>query len=117
MKRKNCWEHFECKREPGGSNTEELGVCPVTIPGKYNGINKGLYAGRFCWAITGTYRTGGPICTYALKLLDCLNCEFMKQVIFKEGDKFILSPDDADKAIEKKKQERLNRRRKKKNCS
>ena len=111
MKRQNCWEFHKCQREPGGSKEKELGVCEVALPGKYDGINKGTYAGRFCWAITGSFRHGGPTCSYALKVLDCLNCDFMKQVIFKEGSKFILKPTEATKAIKITKMRKKKRRK------
>lgn len=112
MKRKNCWEYHKCNREPGGSKVAELGVCAAAIPGKNDGINKGTYSGRFCWTVTGSFRHGGPTCTYALKVLDCLNCEFMKEVIFKEGPNFVLKPAEASKAIKQMKIEKKKKRKK-----
>ena len=92
MERKNCWELKKCGRELGGENADELGVCPAALPNKYDGVNKGKHAGRFCWAIAGTLCDGETQGTYAKKLEDCLRCAFLKQVNEDEGRVFILSP-------------------------
>jgi hypothetical protein len=97
MTRKNCWEVKKCEREPGGKKIKELGICPASLPTeKYDGINKGLYAGRFCWAVAGTLCGGTRHGTYAIKLMTCLGCEFLKQVNEEEGRFFILSPNKLD---------------------
>ena len=33
----------------------ELGVCPAASDATFHGINKGLNAGRICWAVAGTF--------------------------------------------------------------
>ncbi len=96
MVKKNCWEVKRCGRQPGGENVEEFGLCPAAISSTYNGVNDGMYGGRFCWAVAGTFCGGNPQGTYAKKLPSCLNCEFLKQVQNEEGRAFILIPKDAD---------------------
>ena len=95
MQRRNCWEVMKCGRSPGGENVERLGVCPAALPNQYDGTNKGKHAGRFCWAVTGTLCGGEVQGTYAKKFLDCLGCEFLKQVNEDEGPNFILTPQKA----------------------
>ena len=88
----NCWEVKKCERQPGGNKVKELGVCPSAVPGEYDGVNNGTNGGRFCWRIAGTFCGGEPQGTAAQKTFNCLNCEFLKQVIAEEGPNFILSP-------------------------
>ena len=95
MKRENCWEMKKCGRQPGGSNAEELGVCPAALPNEYDGVNKGNHGGRFCWAIAGTLCGGKVQGTYARKFMCCLDCEFLKQVNEDEGRNFVLNPPKA----------------------
>lgn len=76
----------------GGVNAGTLGVCPATLPNQLDGVNHGRHAGRCCWAISGTLCEGEVQGTFARKLLDCLNCEFLKQVNLDEGREFILTP-------------------------
>ena len=91
MKRKNCWEVKKCSRQPGGEKIEEFGVCPAAIHSEYDGENKGTYGGRFCWAVAGTLCVGKIQGIYVEKLIDCLNCEFLKQVNEDEGQGFVLT--------------------------
>ena len=91
MERKNCWEVKKCGREPGGENAEELGVCAAAIDSKYEGVNKGKHAGRFCWVVAGTLCNGQIQGTFAEKLLNCLECEFLKQVNEQEDREFVLT--------------------------
>lgn len=84
-----------CGRQPEGENAEKLGVCPSTVTFIYDGTNKGTYAGRFCWAVAGTFCDGKQQGTYAEKFKNCLNCEFLKQVNEKEDRDFVLTPKDA----------------------
>jgi len=95
MRAENCWEFKKCGREPEGSKSEELGVCPASIEEKADGINKGDNGGRACWAIAGTLCTGKLQGSYALKMLDCLQCDFYNKVLgeerwgFKSGEKIL----------------------------
>jgi len=93
MKRLNCWEFKKCGREPNGKNVNKHGVCPVAQSNKYNSLNDGKYAGRFCWAIAGTFCDGKVSGTFAEKLLTCLNCSFLKKVNEEENRDFTLNPD------------------------
>jgi hypothetical protein len=90
VERKNCWEVKKCGREPGGDHCQELGVCPAALPHKQDGINRGKHCGRFCWAIAGTLCGAEVQGTFAKKLKDCLNCDFLKQVHEDEGREFKL---------------------------
>lgn len=92
MERKNCWEVKRCDLEPGGENSIKSWVCPAALPNEYDGVNKGKYAGRFCWAVAGTLCGRKIQGIYAMKLMNCLNCEFLKQVNEDEGRDFILTP-------------------------
>ena len=89
MTRMNCWEFEECGREPGGKNSEELGVCPAPIEKKVDGINRGKNAGRSCWAIAGTLCDGKVQGTYAEKLGNCLQCDFYALVRGQERGEFV----------------------------
>lgn len=91
-KRLNCWEVKACGRQPGGKNAETLGICPVALPGEFDGINQGQHAGRCCWAVVGTLCNGEVQGSYAKKLINCIECEFLKQVQDEQGRDFKLTP-------------------------
>jgi hypothetical protein len=96
MERRNCWETMKCGRQPGGVKAEELGVCPAALPNEYfDGVNKGKHCGRFCWTVVGTLCGGNVQGTFAKKFMNCLGCEFLKQVNEDEGRNFILTPKKA----------------------
>ena len=93
MERKNCWEVMNCQRQPGGEKVEELGVCPATLPNKYDSFNKGKHGGRFCWAIADTLCEGSfGGAAYIDNLGNCINCKFLKQVSEEEAQGFVLFP-------------------------
>jgi hypothetical protein len=91
MPKRNCWEVKGCGREPGGSRTAELGVCPASLAREYNGVNGGVNGGRFCWFVTGTFCGGKVQGTFAQKRTSCLSCEFMQEVRKEEGAEFVLT--------------------------
>lgn len=63
----NCWEFKKCGREKEGVNVAELGVCPAYPD---NGTRCARVAGTFC---------GGEVQgTFAMKLGNCLDCDFYK---------------------------------------
>ncbi|MFA5848753.1 MAG: hypothetical protein WC833_02630 [Bacteroidales bacterium] len=97
MKCLNCWEYFECGREPGGVNIEELGVCPATNSDDFKGVNNGKCGGRFCWVVAGTFCKGEVQGTHAKKLKDCIDCPFLKYVNEEEGREFILNKPNQNK--------------------
>jgi len=78
--KKNCWEFKKCGREPGGAKAEELGVCPVTIHAELDSAHGGSNAGRACWVVAGSLCGGTIQGTFAQKLHNCWNCDFMKAV-------------------------------------
>ncbi len=84
-KKTNCWEYHNCGREPGGRNVPTLGVCPAASNDSYDGINSGKCAGRFCWAVAGTFCEGNIQGTYAEKRTSCRDCDFFKTVLAEEG--------------------------------
>ncbi len=92
-KKLNCWEFKKCGREPGGNKTEEFGVCVATTEIRANGINKGKNAGRACWAVAGTLCGGIVQGTFAMKLGNCLKCDFYKLVMKEEGSEHQKSKD------------------------
>jgi hypothetical protein len=76
MSRMNCWEFFECGREPDGKKVREHGICPASVKAELDGMNDGENGGRCCWAIAGTFCGGEAQGTYAQKLGNCLKCDF-----------------------------------------
>ena len=80
MVKKNCWEHKNCGRFPGGPKAEELGVCPVTVQKDLHGAHGGQNAGRACWVIAGSLCGGKIQGTYAQKLTNCWRCDFFNAV-------------------------------------
>ena len=94
MDKKNCWEIKNCGRQPGGDKVNELGICPSAITTEYDGINGGKNAGRYCWAVAGTFCKGEIQGTFARKLGNCLACSFFRQVEREEERLFVLVADD-----------------------
>jgi hypothetical protein len=92
MERRNCWEYFNCGREPEGENAEEFGICPATFTNNFDGVNNGKNCGRLCWIVAGSFCKGEISGTYAQKLHNCINCDFLKYVNEEEGREFILTP-------------------------
>jgi hypothetical protein len=76
----NCWEFKKCGRQPGGSKTAELGVCPAAAEQALDGAHGGKNAGRACWVVAGSLCGGKIQGTYAKKLLNCWRCDFMNSV-------------------------------------
>ena len=104
--RKNCWEHKNCGRYPGGPRAQELGVCPVTVHEALHGAHGGSNAGRACWVIAGSLCGGKIQGTYAQKLTNCWRCDFFN-VVKKEEDPtshgFSATRLGMERVIEKKK--------------
>jgi len=94
MKSLNCWEYYKCGREPHGENVKELGICPATVSNEFDGVNEGKQGGRFCWVVAGTFCNGEIQGTYAKKLIDCINCNFLKYIQEEKGREFILTPEN-----------------------
>jgi|SRR3989339_480201 len=85
MATENCWEFMRCGREPGGTRVSELGVCPAAIRKECDGLNRGVNAGRICWAVAGTLCDGKVAGKFATKIRTCMNCEFYCKVVREEG--------------------------------
>lgn len=85
---------MKCGREPGGVRSDELGVCPASTGNKFDGINGGNAAGRFCWAVAGTLCRGEVQGTFAKKSRDCMQCPFLIEVIKEEGDALVMAEKD-----------------------
>ena len=92
MEKLNCWEYKQCGRELGGARAQELGVCPVSLPGQLDGTNEGRFQGRICWAVAGTFCEGEVEGTSARSLATCLECDFLDRVHFEEARHFVLTP-------------------------
>lgn len=61
----NCWEFKNCGREAGGAKARELGVCPA-YPNQ----------GTNCARIAGTLCGGKVQGTFAMKVANCMKCDF-----------------------------------------
>ncbi len=83
-KKLNCWEFQKCGREPNGAKVDELGACLASTETRLNGVNNGINGGRACWALTGTLCEGEVQGTFALKLGDCMKCDFHALVFNEE---------------------------------
>ncbi len=79
-KKRNCWEYKKCGREPGGSKSKEMGVCPAYLERKLNGVHGGINAGRCCWVVAGTFCEGEIQGLFAKKYSTCKECDFYKKV-------------------------------------
>ena len=90
MARQNCWEFKNCGREPEGLKVGELGICPASNSGIYDGLNGGKYAGRLCWMAAGTFCSEKVQATSAEKLYSCQECDFFKKVDKEEGETFVM---------------------------
>ncbi|MEH6472889.1 MAG: hypothetical protein V7752_16740 [Halopseudomonas sp.] len=84
----NCWEFQNCGRQPDGHSVKELGACPVPVEGRVDGTNKGVNAGRACWAVAGSLCKGEVQGTFANKLMDCGDCKFAHKVMDEQKDNF-----------------------------
>jgi hypothetical protein len=84
MRKLNCWEFKECGREPGGSRSKDLGVCPAASDTSSDGKNNGENGGRLCWAIAGTLCRGISQGIYAHRQVSCMICEVFIKVAAQE---------------------------------
>jgi hypothetical protein len=86
--KKNCWEAKKCGREPNGARAHELGVCPVTVEMKLDGVHHGSHAGRSCWVVAGSLCGGKVQGTFAAKFENCETCDFYASVRDEEFPNF-----------------------------
>lgn len=87
----NCWEYHNCGRETGGIRSQELGVCPVAVETRLDGVHYGNNAGRACWVISGTLCKGEVQGTFAKKFFNCEKFDFYQTVKKEEVPNFNLS--------------------------
>jgi hypothetical protein len=92
MKKLNCWEVLDCGREPGGRNTEEMGVCPTAVETSLDGVHGGVNAGRACWIVGGLTCTSGNPGEFSSRTHDCAVCRFRATV--NEDHNWQLKDDD-----------------------
>lgn len=85
MSKKNCWEAKNCGRQPGGAKVAELGVCPAAVADKLTGTHGGQKGGRACWVVAGTFCGGKVQGSFSAKEMNCMACEFYKEVKAEEG--------------------------------
>ncbi len=87
----NCWQFRKCGREPGGVKVDKLGICPAAVETRVDGINGGENAGRCCWAVAGAGNVNGNanLCSFSLKLMNCIHCEFFELVVRSEGRNYV----------------------------
>lgn len=76
MAKQNCWEFKKCGREPGGINSDELGVCPAAMDAGADGFCGGKNGGRACVYIVGTLCEDKIQKSYKEKERVCDECEF-----------------------------------------
>jgi hypothetical protein len=91
MEKKNCWEHKNCGRQPGGAKAEDLGVCAAASAETYNDVHDGKNAGRACWVVAGTLCGGKVQGTFAMKMANCIECDFYALVRTEEKKGFKMS--------------------------
>jgi len=85
MHKLNCWEIKKCGREPKGTKVGELGICPVALEQRLDGVNDGKYAGRACWTVAGSFCGGKIQGTFASKRETCIGCDCYNQITQEEG--------------------------------
>jgi len=89
--KQNCWEYFQCGREPGGKKVGELGLCPAAEAERLNGVHDGKNAGRACWVVPGTDCNEDLTETSVDNIKMCTDCEFYRQVKGEERSKFVFT--------------------------
>ncbi|MDH5402025.1 MAG: hypothetical protein OEZ01_12690 [Candidatus Heimdallarchaeota archaeon] len=85
-----CWEFKKCGREPNGLKVDEFGVCPAAVADSNIPMNDTCGAGRSCWTIANTFCDNKVQGIFASKLVDCMVCDFFKEVKKEEGKDFVL---------------------------
>jgi hypothetical protein len=80
MKKKNCWEHMKCGRQPGGQQVSGGDVCSASVHEELHGIHGGINAGRACWAIDNSLCPDMMRETSTKKFAGCWMCDFYHRV-------------------------------------
>ena len=76
----NCWEFIQCGREAGGAKIHELGLCRAYPD-----------YGRQCAKVAGTLCGGRVQGSYAMKVFDCIHCDFYNSPYYDHGDHKVTS--------------------------
>ena len=84
MKKTNCWQFWQCGREPGGKYTKNYGTCPAASEADADGLNGGTNGGRICWVIAENDSRVRMDCSDLHKQCSCLECEFRYSVMSEE---------------------------------
>ena len=78
---------MSCGRQPGGEKAEVF-VCPAATDTRLHGKNRGKNAGRACWQVAGSFCREQAKSVLALKIYNCLECDFFRLVVKEEGENF-----------------------------
>jgi len=84
----NCWEFKNCGREPGGENSQKLGICRASVESKFNGINHGNNAGRYCWKVKISEENSNVADKTLSSIMTCIECDFFIKVKEEEKNGF-----------------------------
>jgi len=84
----NCWEFKKCGREPDGENAEKLGVCETSVESKFDGINHGNNAGRYCWKVKISEENNNVADKTLSAIMTCIECDFFIKVKAEEKNIF-----------------------------
>ncbi len=85
----NCWEFKKCGRQPGGAKEKELGTCVAATEKRLDGVNEGKNAGRMCFAVSGTLCWGKVQGSFAVKMSNCMECDFYEEIQKVDGAKMV----------------------------
>lgn len=90
MAKLNCWDFMLCKKGPEREDGNETEACPAATDASCDGINKGVNAGRICWAVAGAFCGDMIKDKFAQDPVACMSCNFFKMVQQEEGANFML---------------------------
>ncbi len=68
---------------------QESGICPVTIENRLIAVHGGMFAGRACWVIAGTFCGGEIQGSFTRKQENCMACDFYELVRKEEAPHFL----------------------------
>lgn len=88
---------MECQCRKGKNG--EGGSCSVLLASDFDGVNRGRYGGRFCWAVSVYVSSDHPSIkkAFAEKISNCIHCRFFKMVQDEESNNFIFSLKDMNR--------------------
>lgn len=76
----NCWEFMQCGRELGGLKAYEFGFCQA-YPND----------GKQCARVAGTLCGGEVQGTFAMKIFDCVKCDFYNSKYYQHNNLKLIS--------------------------